>query len=490
MRPYLIHFAQFHPDFRLAELEALARLENVALEYDPTTYSNDNPFLLVRIPDDVQACKLVQRSILVKEVCEHWASAPTYEALFEIIRQNPQRWEQFNDCSFKFMVKCFGGTRTIPEQVEIINRFAFLGFSGPIDLKNPQEQFVVYEDYGIDPALHRVQSEPMQVHFGRLLALSNRGLVGKFNLKKRNYLGNTSMDAELSLVMANQALARPGALVYDPFVGTGSFLLTCAHFGALTMGSDIDGRQIRGSRTATNGIQANVEQYNLGRRVLDTVVFDISRNPWRQHGPTRTGPWFDAIVTDPPYGVRAGAKRLGRKSGLNPDLSFVVVDGQVNHLRTDYYPPTVPYEMSEVITDLLEFAARFLVLHGRLVYWLPTVVDEYTPQDIPEHPCLRLLANSEQPFGSWSRRLVTMEKIREWDESCIRVSPHYIEPPAQQLLHKATPCPLSQDEENAMVEPESTNSATIPGEGTPLRPANSTGHYNFREKYFSGFDRS
>jgi hypothetical protein len=42
----------------------------------------------------------------------------------------------------------------------------------------------------------------------------------------------------------------------------------------------------------------------------------------------------------------------------------------------DYYPPTKPYEMSEVLSDLLEFAARFLVLGGRLVYWLPTVVDE------------------------------------------------------------------------------------------------------------------
>ena len=55
------------------------------------------------------------------------------------------------------------------------------------------------------------------------------------------------MDAELSLVMANQALAKPGALIYDPFVGTGSLMITCAEFGAFTVGSDIDGRQIRGT---------------------------------------------------------------------------------------------------------------------------------------------------------------------------------------------------------------------------------------------------
>ena len=44
--------------------------------------------------------------------------------------------------------------------------------------------------------------------------------------------------------------------------------------------------------------------------------------------------------------------------------------------REDYYPPTKPYEMSEVVSDLLNFAAKHLRIGGRLVYWLPTVVDE------------------------------------------------------------------------------------------------------------------
>ena len=63
-----------------------------------------------------------------------------------------------------------------------------------------------------------------------------------FDLKKRIYIGNTSMEAELSLIMANQAMVAPGKLVYDPFVGTGSMLYTSAFFGSRVMGSDIDGR--------------------------------------------------------------------------------------------------------------------------------------------------------------------------------------------------------------------------------------------------------
>ena len=35
---------------------------------------------------------------------------------------------------------------------------------------------------------------------------SARSLITKFDVKKRNYYGNTSMDAEMSLLMANQTL--------------------------------------------------------------------------------------------------------------------------------------------------------------------------------------------------------------------------------------------------------------------------------------------
>lgn len=33
----------------------------------------------------------------------------------------------------------------------IINRFSFTGFMGKIDLKNPEEEFQLIADYGIDP---------------------------------------------------------------------------------------------------------------------------------------------------------------------------------------------------------------------------------------------------------------------------------------------------------------------------------------------------
>ena len=48
------------------------------------------------------------------------------------------------------------------------------------------------------------------------------------------------MDAGLSLIMANMGGVDKNHIVFDPFVGTGSLLVACAHHGAYVMGTDID----------------------------------------------------------------------------------------------------------------------------------------------------------------------------------------------------------------------------------------------------------
>ncbi|KAJ2797326.1 hypothetical protein H4R21_004363 [Coemansia helicoidea] len=443
MPKFIVYLAQYHQDFRLAELDSLARLEGVAIAYDRAGVVEDSPLLEVEVGSAEEAARLVRRGILVRSIVEYWGSGATYDEVFAEVKQRPERWAEYAQKSFKFTVDSFGRTLSQDDKVAVIESFSFLGFQGPIRMRDPEAEFFVCEDYG-ESGRSQPNKRPRRIWFGRVVGRGSRDLIDVFDVKKRRYLGNTTMDAELSLVMANQALARTGSLVYDPFVGTGSFLLTCAHFGACTVGSDIDGRQIRGTagfRRGVDGIQANLAQYRVADRVLDTVVFDVCRNPWRP------GPLFDAIVTDPPYGVRAGAKRLGRKAGALPERSLRVVDGVANHLRADYYPPTVPYEMSDVIRDLLDLAAEKLVVGGRLVYWLPTVADEYEPEDVPGHPALRLVANSEQPFGAWSRRLITMEKI----------GPAAATAADSRLAASASPAPA---------------------------------HQNFRDKYFASFGRA
>lgn len=51
-----------------------------------------------------------------------------------------------------------------------------------------------------------------------------RQLKLKYDIKKRKYIGNSTMDPELAFVQANLALCRQGLLAIDPFCGTGGIL--------------------------------------------------------------------------------------------------------------------------------------------------------------------------------------------------------------------------------------------------------------------------
>lgn len=67
--------------------------------------------------------------------------------------------------------------------------------------------------------------------------------------------------------------------------------------------------------------------------------------------------------------------------------------------------------MTEVIRSLMTFSLYMLKPGGRLVFFLPTEIAKYTDDDIPKIDGLEMVANSEQPFVSWARRLVTMQKV-------------------------------------------------------------------------------
>lgn len=71
---------------------------------------------------------------------------------------------------------------------------------------------------------------------------------------------------------------------------------------------------------------------------------------------------------------------------------------------------------TQVMFDLLEFAARSLVLGGRLVFLLPVLATEYCDADVPSHPCLEVIANAENPLNLMlSRRMIVMRKTQHYE---------------------------------------------------------------------------
>ncbi|KAG8409457.1 hypothetical protein J3459_017493 [Metarhizium acridum] len=288
---FIIKFAQAHESFRVAEIQALAVIESVDLEV--LEYSDDSPFCIARLPSVRDAQRLIRRSILAQSVHELWGTGATFDALHQSVKERTSKlWADYKSVSFKFTIDSYQGTHSNNERLSIINTFDYLPFEGPIR---------------------------------RLVGKSSRETVLKFDLKKRGYISTTSMDSELSLITANIALAGPGKLFYDPFVGTGSFPIACACFGAMAWGSDIDGRSIRGEGGAKS-LRGNFQQYYIKQRLGDVFAADLMNSPIK-----RDRRIWDGIVCDPPYGVREGLRVLGLK---DPEKTPWLVEQGKKMLRT------------------------------------------------------------------------------------------------------------------------------------------------------------
>jgi tRNA (guanine10-N2)-methyltransferase len=120
-------------------------------------------------------------------------------------------------------------------------------------------------------------------------------------------------------------------------------LYAAAHWGAYVVGSDIDGRQIRGKgesarqrrevarggadavipfsanadpgllvakgKETVPGVFRAAEQYGLSNQFLDCLVYDVTQSPLRRGG------WIDAIITDPPCEWNGTERRMAEAAG-------------------------------------------------------------------------------------------------------------------------------------------------------------------------------
>ena len=96
---------------------------------------------------------------------------------------------------------------------------SYLPFNGKVDLKRAQHTFYVMEDYGDCPKT--APEDPLRVFFGRQIGCGQRDLINRFSIKKRHFIGGTSMDAHLAFLMANQAKVCVHEIksYHQPFMG-------------------------------------------------------------------------------------------------------------------------------------------------------------------------------------------------------------------------------------------------------------------------------
>lgn len=151
--------------------------------------------------------------------------------------------------------------------------------SARVDLENPEETIlgVVSERFAI----------------GRVARAVNRSQYEERRPHKRPYFHPGAMLPRISRTCVNLARVKAGDRFLDPFCGTGGFLIEAGLLDAEVYGFDIDSNAVEGCRK-------NLEQHGMDYRVDAGDVMKLEYEDF-----------FDAVVTDPPYGISASTKGLG-----------------------------------------------------------------------------------------------------------------------------------------------------------------------------------
>jgi tRNA (guanine10-N2)-methyltransferase len=311
--------------------------------------------------------------------------------------------------TWSLQIESFGKTFKLENKNAIRTLFQFLHFEGNVSLQSPEIDLHIIFDFTAvhsnqslssiqinDPEYFgRIESQrDAKLYFGRRVFDSRemKKTLAKFNLQKRLYIGPTSLDHVLSMILANLAQVRPGMLAYEPFMGTGSIPIALEHFGCFCIGSDIDPRVLRGemyagysgtSRQEINEKIVLTEQERQEKKLSGPKTYRTDYNPKKVRGDVRSNfdqyqlpqpelirmdqhllhrhfhststNFFDVIVTDPPYGIRAGARKSGKR---NNECNYQIHPEK----RLDHIPSTQNYPVEEVMLDLLHNAAETLVM--------------------------------------------------------------------------------------------------------------------------------
>ena len=394
-------------------------------------------FAIVDLPESTMQ-KVAAHSCALKEAWEYYAHARTFPELMAKVDQMPeaQRREliEFGG-TFQVGVATCGCKLTDPERNELREELgSHLPLKGTVQCKQPDRDFrivhsVLYQDKY--DAHQIIDNDRGFWAFGRYVYEGQRHLTSHYHLSRRNYLGTTSMDAELSLFMAALGQVSRESMVGDPFVGTGSIALGASVMGAAAVfGVDIDRASMAGSWKYEDGHETGIRSmyafYGLQNRSPSILAADMSRPYFRRVG----NGLFDAILTDPPYGIREKSRKIGTKrqpkgeDATEDDTATATATAQApmeedpaqkTPSLLERFPGHVAqkkaYTGDEAMCDLMRMAARYLRLRGRLVFWLATTY-AYQPSDIPMHPCLSHLHDIPLTHNGWQRRLQVFEKVR------------------------------------------------------------------------------
>uniref|UniRef100_A0A1I7X5X0 Transferred entry: 7.1.1.2 n=1 Tax=Heterorhabditis bacteriophora TaxID=37862 RepID=A0A1I7X5X0_HETBA len=195
MTLFVFLFSQENLDFRIAELRGICAVFDI--KFDFSQINTQEHIFVVEFPDEVPVRLILSRSILLKSAYFYMFDAETYDEMHANIKSNLDVFEKFNraDESFSLRVRPVGRKKGI-DCMEIPKVFGdYLPLkAAPVNLEKPVNAFTILEVYKCS------HERPTRVYFTRLLGYGQSRLKTQYSLKNRCYIGNTTMDPELSFI--------------------------------------------------------------------------------------------------------------------------------------------------------------------------------------------------------------------------------------------------------------------------------------------------
>jgi len=371
-------------------------------EYEKYAYENAMQYI-DSCSSDVKAgnehlMKAVRRSALVRSLFEIVAEGDNYPELAQTALDSNNLNDMMTNGShstdtWRVSMRQYGGEAKIEkqkqygkkmrspmqEELRAINQMEklFIEFTGPVDLKDPDISLYLFEGL-----------EGRKKILARLLTRgANTSAIAP---KTRICVTNTPLCPLAAFTMCNVARVKPGYRIFDPFCGSCAILLAASMIepSVKTVGVEI----------AHNG-QVNrdniVKDFTSRNLTLPAAIIrgDSMSEDVRKAARIAVGDEpFDAIITDPPYGIRETSEFC-----VDPPLINLVRCIAKDRARGD--------------------GQRLLRLGGRLVAFVPNQEGDDIAADMPSiedlaYAGLEFVKMFEQPLNdSLSRWLVEYKCI-------------------------------------------------------------------------------
>ena len=269
----------------------------------------------------------------------------------------------------------------------------------PVDLKNPTHEFYYLEDYRREhgvPALDG-NTNPHQVwllyrHPPQPDIPHIRSLESTLSLSRRAFISSTSLEESRSIQLVNMALngEGKGKSILDPFCGSGSILLTASVFGARCVGADkrkylllphkrvlhIPPSKLRKQRGKEKvSIYDNFSELRLPNPTLLHSINIFQEDALSLYLEANQNKQYDAIITDPPYGIRA------------------------SRIESE----------TDIVQRLLALSYQLLRVGGKLVFLFPTSERNQYPL-LNNNPFLHLVSIGWERFSNDTYRMIVVMK--------------------------------------------------------------------------------